>query len=208
MPILNYDSYSLPSWEGECPAKEYGSVFAGIEDQIINRSDLQSASYGVFNPSNLIPYGRFVFRQTASADGGANVALCSNSATLNTAIVGVSVGSYTHEKKYTSSHNNAPINSNIQLFEGYEVQEPTILLRRGLVWMFSETALAVGASAFARCTTPTANTNQAFGRIRNAAASANDAALTATQVQVIRPNTNASGGFALVRVDFTANSLR
>ena len=208
MPILDYSSYSQPAYEGEVPHKESGAIFAGVEDQIINRSDLQAANYAGFNPGNLIPYGRFVYRQTASADGGVNLALCPNAAIANATIVGVSVGSYTREKKYTSSHNNAPINSSIQLFEGYEVQEPVIILRKGLVWMFSETILGVGSSVFVRCSTPTANTNQAFGRVRNAVSTANDTALTNAQAQVIRPNTNSAGGFALIQVDFTANTLR
>lgn len=209
MPINNYESYKLPAFEGMMPKILYDAKFGGIQNQLINRTDLNAASYAANTvTNNVIPYGRFVARTSVQGNSAGNfsnptetavsVHLVGNGTSISS-IIGVAVGTNIREKKTLTNFNNAPINGTAQQYPGYDLFEPVVVLRNGLVWVFSETTLSVGNTVFVRATAPTVGTNQAYGRVRNSN-SGTDAAFASNFISVVRGTANPNGGMVLLEI--------
>lgn len=190
MPILSYESYSRASFEGQ-HIPEYGnSVYFGIQGQVKN-----------VQPTTLmegrIPYGRVVVVDSRGQSGEYNVSLPNND--FSKPVLGISIAIDTHTKKYRTSETYDPISNSFQMEAGIPSGKKLTLLRRGLVWVFSENELLANSTVYYRMNNPTPNTNQSLGRFRSDNPTPSDFGFI--NATVVRPCTSPLGGYALINVD-------
>ena len=190
MPITNYSSYSRAAFEGQFIPQYGESSYFGIQGKVKNAQPLTVME-------GRIPYGRLVVVNSRGNAGEYNVSLPSNQIEQP---IGISIALDTHTKKYRTSETYNPISNSFQMEAGIPSGKKLTVMRRGLVWVFSESALLPTANIAYRFAVTAPNTNQSLGRFLTYTGAYGEVYLP--YAKVIRPCISALGGFALIHVSF------
>ncbi len=190
MPITDYVSYSRAAFEGQFIPQYGESAFFGIQGQLKNNQPLTVME-------GRIPYGRLVVVNSRGNAGEYNVSLPTEAPGEQP--IGISIALDTHTKKYRTSETYDPISNTFQIEAGIPSGKKLTVMRKGLVWVFSETELLPGADVGYRNNNVLPNSNQSLGRF--SAYSNVVGTVYIPYAKVVRPCINPLGGFALIHVD-------